>query len=43
MVDFVLDDLRGPAGKGFDPSLELFVLPLNGDFFEPLAGAGASQ
>ena len=28
MVNFVLNDLGGPAGKGFDAGLKLLVLPL---------------
>ena len=36
MVDLVLDDLRRPAGKGLEPGLELFILPLHLDDLEPL-------
>ena len=28
MINFVLNDLCRPAGKGFDPSLKIFCLPL---------------
>ena len=28
MANFVLNDLGGPAGKGFDAGLKLLVLPL---------------
>jgi len=29
MIHFVLDDLRRPAGEGFDPGLELLILPFD--------------
>jgi hypothetical protein len=43
MVDLVLDDLGCPAGEGFDPGLELFVLPLHFDGFIAFTGAGVAQ
>ena len=43
MINLVLDDLRGPAGEGFDPNLELLVLPLHLDGLIALAGAGAAE
>lgn len=34
VVDFMLDDLCCPAGKGLEPWLELLVLPLHFDGLE---------
>ena len=39
----MLDDLGGPAGEGFDPGLELLVLPADLDLPEPLGFPGAAQ
>ena len=36
VVDLVLDDLRHPAGEGFEPCLELLVLPLHLNGLETL-------
>ena len=43
MVDFMLDDLSRPAGKGLDAGLEFFVLPLHLDGLKPLTGPWATQ
>jgi len=43
MINLVLDDLRRPAGKGFDSGLELFILPLYLDGLIALALARATQ
>ena len=43
MVNFVLDYLCGPTGKGFDASLKLGGLPLNFNGLVTLAGAGTAQ
>ena len=43
MVDLVLDDLRRPAGEGFQPGLEFFVLPLDLDGLEPLRFPDAGE
>ena len=43
MVDFVLDDLGGPAFKGFDPGLEFFRLPTDFDLMEAPALPGSAQ
>jgi hypothetical protein len=38
MVDFVLDDLRRPTFKGFDPGLQAFIFVLDLDLLIALAG-----
>ena len=43
MVDLVLDDLRRPAGEGFQPGLELLVLPLDLDGLEPFRFPDAGE
>ena len=43
MVNFVLDNLCGPAGEGFDAGLELFVLPLNFDRLITYAGERSAE
>ena len=43
MVDFVLNDLRRPAGKCFDARLELLVLPLHLDGLVSLRFPRAGQ
>ena len=43
MVDLVLEDLSGPAGKGLDAGLEFFVLPLDLDGLEALGLSGAGE
>ena len=43
VIHFVLNDLRRPAGEGFDPGLELLVLPLHLNGLIPLAGPGTAQ
>ena len=43
MVDLVLDDLRRPAGEGFEARLEFFVLPLDFDGLEALCLARAGE
>ena len=37
MINFVLNDLCRPAGKGFDPSLKIFRLPFHLDRFVAFA------
>ena len=43
MVDFVLDNLCGPAGEGFQSRLELFVLVLHLDGLPAARFARAGQ
>ena len=43
MIDFVLDYLCSPTGKGFDAGLEFSSLPLNFDSLVTFARAGASE
>lgn len=43
MIYFVLDDLRRPAGKGFDACLEFGGLPLHFDGLIAFAFARASE
>ena len=43
MVDLVLKDLGGPAGKGLDAGLEFFVLPLDLDGLEALGLSGTGE
>ena len=43
MVDLVLNDLGGPAGKGFDPGLKLRRLPLRLNGLITLSGTRAAQ
>ena len=43
MVDFVLNDLRCPAGERLDARLELLVLPLHLDGLKPLHFPRAGQ
>ena len=43
MVDLVLDDLSRPAGEGFQPGLEFFILPLDLDGLEPFRFPDAGE
>ena len=43
MVDLVLDDLRRPAGEGFQPGLEFFILPLDLDGLKPFRFPDAGE
>ena len=43
MVDFVLNDLRRPAGERLDARLKLLVLPLHLDGLKPLRFPCAGQ
>ena len=43
MINFMLDDLRRPAGKCFDARLILLVLPLHLDGLKPLRFPRAGQ
>lgn len=43
MVQLVLDDFRRPAGEGFQPGLEFFVLPPDLDGLEALGLSGAGE
>ena len=43
MVNFVLDDLGRPAGKGFDAGLELLVLPFDFNRLITLAGTRTAK
>lgn len=43
MINLVLDDLRCPAGKGFDAGLELFVLPFDFNSLITLARAWTAK
>ena len=43
MVYFVLDDLGGPAGEGFDAGLKIDGLPADLDGLIPLAGTGTAK
>ena len=43
MVNLMLNNLRGPTGKGFDTSLKLVSSPLNFDSFIALARTGATE
>ena len=43
VVHLVLDDLGGPAGEGFDPFLELLVVPADLDLLIALTLPGAAQ
>ena len=39
----MLDDLSSPAGKGFEPLLEFFILPAHFDGLPPLGRAGTGE
>ena len=43
MVNLMLNDLRCPAGKGFDPGLQLHCLILHLDSLATLCLSGAAQ